>query len=83
MYDANGKNLNGGLLAGKFSSFGSYDQCLGVKTTRNQTTILGKYCLVDLKVPLPEIPKTFERAESKILALPRKTQVYNFILFAG
>ena len=40
-----------GALRGTLTDFGDYDQCLSVETMPTQ------YCLVDISVPLPPMPK--------------------------
>ena len=54
--------LPSGLSQGVVSSFGEYDQCLGIRsqTTSHQNSdqiIYGKYCLVKPVLPLNDFKK--------------------------
>ncbi|KAI1289528.1 Nose resistant to fluoxetine protein 6 [Halotydeus destructor] len=55
--DACGK-IPYGLVDGTVSEFGEYDQCLDIEVPDVQDAIYGKYCVMDIKLPLPVKPET-------------------------
>ncbi|RWS31087.1 Nose resistant to fluoxetine protein 6-like protein [Leptotrombidium deliense] len=71
MIDATASPLSHGLLSGTITNFGSFDQCLAVKSPTDEVTkqkIAGKYCVVKYALPLPPRPDK----------LTMQTQVFNF-----
>ena len=45
-----------GLFSGTLSSFGAFDQCLEIKSPDNfEVTFKGKYCLLQMRPPLPQV----------------------------
>ena len=48
-----------GLISGTVTAFGDYDQCIDIDHTVNGKTIVGKYCLLDIRLPIPSSPITF------------------------
>ncbi|GFV91177.1 nose resistant to fluoxetine protein 6 [Trichonephila clavipes] len=50
-----------GILFGTFSTFGSYDECIAVKTPEKNSQIqyIGQYCSVNIQPMLPENDRQF------------------------
>lgn len=45
MYDAGVKIPPSGILDGNMLDLGSFDECINVKYSKNDTNIFGKYCI--------------------------------------
>ncbi|GBO22098.1 hypothetical protein AVEN_48224-1, partial [Araneus ventricosus] len=54
-----------GLLVGSLSSLGVYDECINTEVKNDKGNVLfrGKYCVMDIKLPLPPMAKSYRMDE--------------------
>jgi len=69
MYDSWAQFPPKGILEGSVIDFGDYDQCLSIKP--NQVIGESQYCLIDIKIPLPEPPPLHINLNHKVDVLPK------------
>ena len=55
-----------GLLSGRISSFGEFDDCLEFRQTVNSREIRGKYCLTSLSLRIPPKPRNLSFYSSSV-----------------
>lgn len=73
-----------GILFGTFSTFGSYDECIAIKTPKSNMQIpyTGKYCSINIQPALPENERhfTIQKAFRRYPKLQKVFQVNALLL---
>lgn len=71
-----------GILYGTFSTFGSYDECIGIKTPKAnlQMPYSGQYCSINIQPILPPKSRHFT-TQNAFKRYPKLRQVFQVSMY--